>query len=171
MERTVWSCHTCGQEEYRILTIDPKSIWHVDSLTREMLHESVGVFVSNIEDKILLFKRTVFPFAYTIPAGHLDVDETPLQAIQRELLEETTLHAKKIELITEELIEGDSCSRGADIHFWHLYKSHEDQSQEVTITQDEGVQPVWLTLKEAQSVQLTYPVRFFIEKFGDILLG
>lgn len=34
---------------------------------------------------------------------------------------------------------------------------------------DEGVKPVWLTLDEALKKELVYPVRYFIEKYGEKL--
>ncbi len=116
------------------------------------------------------FDRTVFPFAYTIPAGHLDVGETPLQAVQRELLEETGLVASSIELVSTEELVGDECSRGADIHLWHLYKGKIAKIGEEQIDAHEGGNPAWFTPSEAKENNLTFPAHHFIDKYGDKLL-
>ncbi len=50
------------------------------------------MFVRNPEGKFLFFERTIFPFAFTVPAGHVDAGEEPDIAALRELEEEVGLH-------------------------------------------------------------------------------
>jgi 8-oxo-dGTP pyrophosphatase MutT (NUDIX family) len=169
--RTMFRCTACGKESSRRISIDPKLVWRVDEETKELVHESVGIFLSNQDEKVLFFELTKFPFGFAIPAGHLDTSETPLEAIKRELAEETTLAATDIELVSEEKLEGDCCSRGADIHLWHLYKGRVSGDASAHIDDHEGGKPVWLTLAEAQDKELTFPPRYFIEKYGEKLLS
>ena len=54
----------------------------------ELLNYSVGAVIE-WEGKILLFHRRLFPFCYTIAAGHWDLDDdTPEAAVAREIAEE-----------------------------------------------------------------------------------
>jgi 8-oxo-dGTP pyrophosphatase MutT (NUDIX family) len=142
----------------------------VDEVTKEYWHESVGIFIFNSKNKALFFKRTIYPFALTIPAGHLDVGEAPQTAVSRELLEEAGIKigSKNITLFSEENVIGDKCRRGADNHKWHLYTTKIENGAAPNIN-DEGIEPVWLSLKEALQEELTYPIRYFIEKYGSQL--
>jgi len=168
---SLFHCDHCEKESPRRIAIDPALVWRIDGRTNELVHESVGIFLSNSEKKVLFFELTKFPFGYTIPAGHLDVGETPLQAIQREMREETNLSAESIELVSEEQLIGDACIRGADVHFWHLYKGRTSDEEDIRIDKREGTRPVWLTLAEAQKKNLTFPPRHFIEKYGEQLVS
>jgi 8-oxo-dGTP pyrophosphatase MutT (NUDIX family) len=167
-EKTFYLCNQCGNKAPRLIVIDPKTVWWVDQETMEYWHESVGIFVFNEDKRALFFKRTIFPFAFAIPAGHLDTGEDPETAVKRELQEEAGLIVESVTLFSEEDVLGDECRRGADNHKWHLYTARVPNTTNITIN-DEGVQPVWLTLEEAKEKELVYPVRYFIEKYGDRL--
>lgn len=166
---TYYHCDSCGKELERSLVIDNKIVWWVDTKTREYWHESVGIFVFNRDNQALFFKRKIFPFVFTIPAGHLDVGEKPKNAVKRELLEETGITVKELKLITQKNIIGDECRRGADIHKWHLYSTTVESATNIKIN-NEGAQPIWLTLSEALKKELTVPVREFIKNYKSKLL-
>ncbi|MFA6285032.1 MAG: NUDIX hydrolase [Parcubacteria group bacterium] len=167
---TYYHCATCGKTSERSLVIDNKIVWWIDEATREYWHESVGIFVFNSENKVLFFERTIYPFAFAIPAGHLDIGEDAKMATRRELQEEAGIETNKITLFSEEDVLGDKCRRGADNHRWHLYTTSIKNNAEIKIN-DEGIKPIWLSLKEALQKKLVYPVRYFIEKYGDKLLA
>lgn len=169
---TFYHCDSCGKELKRSLVIDNHIVWWVDKITKEYWHEGVGIFVFNSENKALFFKRTIYPFALAIPAGHLDVGEDAQTAVRRELIEETGIVLKNdcIQLFSEEDVMGDKCRRGADNHRWHLYISKINKIDNITIN-DEGVEPVWLSPEEALKHDLVYPVRFFIEKYGNKIIN
>lgn len=168
-EKTFYKCADCKTTSERMIVIDPKIKWWIDKKTKEYWHESVGVFLINEKKEVLLFKRTIFPFAYTLPAGHIDTGERPLTAIKKEVLEETGLKVQKPKLFSKEDVLGDKCRRGADNHRWHLYTTHVLNDLEIKIN-DEGIQPIWLTFDKMLSKKLVYPLRFFIEKYGNRLL-
>jgi len=167
---TYYHCNSCGKTLERCLVIDNSITWWVDKLTKEYWHESVGIFIFNSENKALFFKRTIYPFALTIPAGHLDAREEPKIAINREVLEEVGIEivSENITLFSEEDVIGDKCRRGADNHKWHLYTTRIKNSVTPKVN-DEGVEPVWLSLVEALHKETTYPVKYFIEKYGNRL--
>src|SRR3990167_5305299 len=86
--RRMFRCAACGAEDERSIFVDGKAVWWIDPGTRDYWHESVGVFVKDTDGRLLLFDRTQFPFAHTMPAGHLDRGETPEDAAKREVEEE-----------------------------------------------------------------------------------
>jgi len=113
------------------------------------MHESVGVIITNGLKEVLLIERTIFPYGFTLPAGHVDLNEPPKIAAIRELKEETGIIAGDVELITEENLVGDACRSGADIHYWHLYKYKTTKEEKIIPDAHEGKNPVWLTIDEA----------------------
>ncbi len=168
-EKTFYICKSCGHKSARLFVIDPKIVWWIDKESKEYWHESVGVFVFNKLGQALFFERIIYPFALTIPAGHLDVGEDFAAAAERELEEEAGIEVSALNLFLEEDVKGDGCRRGADYHKWHLYTVKINAAANIKIN-DEGVKPVWLSLDEALQKELTYPVRYFIEKYGQKLL-
>ena len=169
--KTVYVCADCQQEASRLLVIDPEIIWWIDKETKEYWHESAGIFLMNRERKILFFDRLIYPYALTIPAGHVDVNENPEETAKRELREETGIVIDSLILFSDEDVPGDKCRRGADNHKWHLYTAQiADSSASITLN-DEGTNAAWLSLDQAEREELVYPVRFFVSKYGEKLLA
>lgn len=169
--KTFYFCQNCGQRNPRLIVIDPKIVWEIDQQTKEYWHESVGIFIYNKSNEVLFFQRTKFPFLLTIPAGHLDVGENPEQAVLREVQEETGIQLPAAQLFTEEYLQGDQCRRGADTHKWHLFLAPIVDVTNIHISSDEGTEPVWLSFEQAQQKDLTFPVKYFMDKFGKKLYG
>lgn len=165
---TFYSCSACGKTLERSLVIDDQIVWwQADDGT--YWHESVGVVVV-VRDTMLVLMRQIFPFSYTIPAGHLDIGESIETAARRELLEETGIVASDLELVVNSFdMSGDSCRRGSDHHRWHLYRARFDEYLEVQ-TNDEISYHKWMTLSELQTEKnLTFPLRYFIDALGEKL--
>lgn len=160
-------CATCGHMSNRRISTDASIRWWIDP-ERNFWHESVGIFVFNHEGKILFFELTKFPFGLTVPAGHRDAAEEPVETARRELLEETGLHSEVFNLLGKEDIIGDSCSRGADAHTWHAFMCVPD-SFETFLDSAEGKNAVWLSLEEVLKKDLTVPVKYFIDRYADAL--
>lgn len=165
-----FKCGNCNNSYERLIDIDPSIKWWVNKKTKEYWHESVGIFVI-YKKKVLLFERTVhYPFAFTIPAGHLDADEFPDDAALRELKEETNISLPSANMVAVEGIP-DKCGRGADFHKWHLYTAQLKDKVEVNISPKEGDKPVWLSLEDALSLKLTSPVKYFLDKYGQRIIN
>jgi 8-oxo-dGTP pyrophosphatase MutT (NUDIX family) len=139
-------------------------VWWIDETTRDLWHESIGVFLFNHNRQILLFKRVIYPFVYTIPAGHLGMGENPESAAIREVEEETGIILDSVRLISEEDIAGDECKWGADHHRWHLYEATVDNNISFKIN-SEGHEGAWYDLPEALYLELTKPTRYYIKKY------
>lgn len=163
---TYYHCGSCGKIKERSLVIDNNIVWWVDDYN-VYWHESVGVLVV-AEDKLLIFLRKIYPFSYTIPAGHLDKGELPEIAALRELFEETNISASSLEVIKQNFnIPGDSCRRGCDNHRWHLYRVKFALRPAVLLS-DEGRAARFMTLAKLQAErQLTYPLKIFVEEMGE----
>jgi len=163
--KTLYKCNKCGNSYERLIDLDPRIKWWVDKKTKEYWHESVGIFVSH-KEKLLLFERTIYPYAYTIPAGHLDINETPDEAAVRELKEETSISLSKV----NPYVANDKCRKGADYHKWHLYTAPLDKLPSIKIQNTEGHKGTWVKLSKALKLDLTLPVRFFLRKYNKELL-
>jgi 8-oxo-dGTP pyrophosphatase MutT (NUDIX family) len=161
--KTEYYCPACGHTNARAIYFHQHTFWAAKD--GELWHESAGVFVRNATGKYLFFQRTEFPFSLTIPAGHVDKNETGEIAAERELQEETGVHAKTLKLLGTFDVLGDLCSAGADVHKWHMYLAELGAGQIVAIG-EEGEKPVWLTLEEAQKRDLAFAIEYIVRKFS-----
>jgi 8-oxo-dGTP pyrophosphatase MutT (NUDIX family) len=161
-------CSECGQVADRAIVLDPAISWWLGP-DGEYWHHTAGIFVRDTRHRFLFFERTAFPFALTIPAGHVDRDEKPKEAAVRELREETGIVREELRLVTHIPIPGDQCRRGSDSHDWHVYLATVPEEIGVRITEQEGESPVWLTLNDARTRSLTFAVRHLIDNLADSL--
>ncbi|MBL7496943.1 NUDIX hydrolase [Frankia sp. CNm7] len=160
--RTFYQCAACGQTAERSIVLDPAITWWV-APDGEYWHESSGVFLRNPSGQFLFYERTIFPFALTVPSGHVDTGEQPAASAAREVKEEVGIALTGLTLIGTDDVLGDSCRRGADAHRWHAFLAPVvDLTVEVA---EEGRRPLWLTLDEAAARDLTVPVRHAISLY------
>ncbi len=160
-------CAACGQTLPRALIIDPKVKWWLDD-SREYWHETAGVFVGNPAGQFLFFERTAHPLGLTPPAGHVDFGETPEIAGRRELFEEVGLRAGRLTHLATDDIVGDECRRGSDAHRWQSFGLIVPADTPIHLS-EEGLRPIWLTLEEAESRDLTFATRFVITRHREAL--
>jgi 8-oxo-dGTP pyrophosphatase MutT (NUDIX family)/predicted RNA-binding Zn-ribbon protein involved in translation (DUF1610 family) len=158
--KTEYYCPACGHTNARAIYFHRHKFW--TGKDGELWHESAGVLVRNTAGKYLFFQRTEFPFSLTIPAGHVDKDETGETAARRELQEETGVHADALKLLDTFDMQGDSCSAGADVHKWQVYLVDLGEDQDVAVGEEEGEKPVWLTLKEAKTRDVAFATDYII---------
>jgi 8-oxo-dGTP pyrophosphatase MutT (NUDIX family) len=116
------ACAVCGRTSPRVLIHDPNMQAYFDDNGR-LVHESCGFILVRRDGKLLLFKRTKFPYLLTIPAGHLEQGEDPAVCAVRETEEEVGVTPTESVELFNGTIEGDSCLGGADIHLWYAYGS------------------------------------------------
>lgn len=127
-------------------------------------HETVGVFLKNETGRFLLFDRLIYPFGWTVPAGHLDRGESPQAGARRELAEETGVVADVTHLLTVD-IDCDSCVAGGDAHRWHVFLACTAATD--IVLNEEGRSAMWTSFAEAADMDLVLPVRYLVEKFSD----
>ncbi len=164
-EKTYYECQACHQVNERSLVIDNTVAWWVDE-QRTYWHESVGVLVMNERDEILCILRQIFPFAYALPAGHLDKGEEPKVAAARELHEEIGLAIDTpLEHVGDFDVPGDSCRRGSDHHRWHLYKAKISSKNKFQLS-DEASTSRWFSLEDLhQEKKLVFPLKYIVDNF------
>lgn len=163
-----YTCSACRKTHSRTLIIDPAINWWTGR-DGEYWHEAAGVFVSNPRREFLFFERTRYPYGITVAAGHVDRGEKPNKTAIRELFEETGVRVQRVTHIATDDIFGDGCRRGADVHRWHCFASKIDGNHKVTLG-EEGINPMWLTLEEAQRRHLTFVVREMISRRSKAIL-
>ena len=85
-------------------------------------HFSVGAIIEN-KDKILIMERKLPPKGFAGIAGHIDEKETPLDALKREIKEETNLDLISASLLFKKLIiQKEDCTLGLKRHKWYVYR-------------------------------------------------
>lgn len=90
-------CPDCGRELNTKKVIGRERLWCGNCEQVQWLNPSICAgFIVKKGDKILLQKRNIEPKKgkWSIPAGFLELDETPLEAAKRELKEETGLEVE-----------------------------------------------------------------------------
>jgi 8-oxo-dGTP pyrophosphatase MutT (NUDIX family) len=119
------------------------------------MHYSVGALIEK-DGKYLLIDRAIPPFGFAGIAGHIDEGEDKIQALIREVEEESRLKVEEWELIFEEELDWNWCSKGVGVHYWYLFKckiSGETQASDLEVKSigwhsvDEikqlNLEPVW----------------------------
>lgn len=154
-------CKVCKKTNDVSIYLGPTTKVWIDK-NNELWHETAGIFVRNADGKYLFYQRDTYPYLLTIPAGHVDVNDTPEQSANRELREETGISGELTKLFETD-IPGDSCSGGADFHKWHVYiTDFTGDINNVTIL-EEGHSPVWLGIHEILQSDITFAVRYIVE--------
>ena len=129
----------------------------------QAIHYSVGAIVSN-KGKILLIDRKQPPFGLAGPAGHIDANESPLQALKREVKEETGLNVLGSELVAKEFVTWNECSYGVTSHYWYVYKV--SAAGKITLDTHEAKTIDWYDIKHAKNLEPVW--RYWFKKLGEL---
>lgn len=127
------------------------------------MHYSVGALIESY-GKYLLIDRRKEPFGFAGIAGHVDEGEEALQALKREVLEETGLKAEEAELLLEEEVPWNWCRRGIKVHYWYLYKCK--VSGEAKQNKEEEKSIAWYSVEEIKKLELEEVWKHWLEKLG-----
>lgn len=157
-----YQCDACGQASERVLIYDPNMQQYFDEQDR-LVHESCGVFIQRADGKLLLFQRTKFPYLLTIPAGHLEQGEDPLEAAIRETEEEVGIRPDELTLLYKGTIEPEPCLGGADIHHWHAYACRVEGDNHVQLD-EEGSGWGWYSTNNLTDENTVQPVMYLLRQ-------
>ncbi len=110
---------------------------------------SVAACLVEYAGRILLLHRNDLGRTWGLPAGGIEVGESPMEAAVRELREETgyTADDKNIDDLGETFVRGSQCD-----YTFHLYKVVLNQLIEVRLDEREHTDYCWATVKEALSL-------------------
>ena len=112
-------------------------------------HGGAGI-LAFIDNKVILIKQYRYAYdeiLYEIPAGKLEKDEDPLNAAQRELLEETGYYSSNIKHL------GDiypTCGYSNEII--HIYLAKDLKKQERHLDDDEFIDVYYFDIEEVKSL-------------------
>ncbi|MBI3671224.1 NUDIX hydrolase [Candidatus Azambacteria bacterium] len=115
------------------------------------MHYSVGALIE-MGGRYLLIDRANFPFGFAGVAGHIDEGENEIQALKREVEEESGLKVERFRLIFEEPIFHDRCSRGITGHYWYLFEC--SVSGELKQDESEAKSIGWYSKEKIQNLKL-----------------
>lgn len=123
----------------------------------------VGPVIYNDKGEILLVKNPKFKDFWTIPGGHIELNETAEEALKREIKEETGLKLKDIEPIGfSEGINPEFFYK--EKHFIYLTYLAAVAGGEITKSR-EMTEYLWTSPEKALELKITSSVRPFIEYY------
>ncbi len=134
----------------------------VINTTEGRQHLSVGALIRRKDHRFLLIKRRSYPFGYDFPAGHVEYNEKPEQALAREVFEELGLKVKRNRLLLEGEMKGNKCKYGADNHFWYFYECECNPDTPFLNAESEDIG--WYTRDEAKQLDLIPSAQFFLNQ-------
>jgi 8-oxo-dGTP diphosphatase len=146
---------------------------------RTINREVVSGFIFSNDGYFLLGRSQpggVYPGYSTIPGGGVDEGETKLEALEREILEETglTIRNGKIELANDtEFGESEKTLRDtgekvmAHMHFNDYWIVMPKNAAELELTAgDDFADPAWVPIGELVKLKLTGPTKITLKKLG-----
>ena len=133
---------------------------------------SYGILVK--DSALLLIEKKSGPYQglWDLPGGAIEFGETPVQALERELLEETALKAGALKFLNIATATGSYAENGEPYQFHHvgvLYKVHHWTEQKEQKPEDVCRWVPLQTLVEAELTPLAkYAVQNFLQKSTSI---
>lgn len=127
----------------------------------QLMHYSVGALIRK-DDKYLLIDRAKPPFGFAGLAGHIDEGEDEIQALKREIEEESGLKIRKYKILFEEELGWNWCNKGANVHYWYLFgcKVSGEMQQNYVETKSIG----WYTPDEIKAIKLEPVWKYWFKK-------
>lgn len=140
----------------------PKEGKSKDGIT---LHYSVGALIK-VGGRYLLIDRAIPPFGFAGLAGHIDQGETEIEALKREVKEESGLKVERWRLIFEEEIIWNKCASGFKGHHWLLFECL--VSGEIKQNYKESKSIGWYKKEDIKKLKLEPVWEYWFKKLGVI---
>lgn len=131
------------------------------SQDRKEMHYSVGALIIK-DGKYLLIDRVKPPLGFAGIAGHIDENEDKIKALKREVEEESGLKVEKYELLIEEELDWNWCSRGTKVHYWYLFSC--EVSGDIKENYKETKSIGWYTKDEIINLELEPVWKYWFNK-------
>ena len=136
---------------------NPKSEIH----NNKPIHFSVGAIIVK-DDKYLLIDRVQPPLGFAGVAGHIDEGEDAERAIRREVEEESGLKIKNLELLFEEYLDWNWCSKKINGHHWYLFRCEFDG--DLKLNKEETKSIGWYSVEEIKKMILEPVWEYWFKK-------
>ena len=109
-----------------------------------------------------MIDRAVPPMGFAGIAGHVDVGESELDAVRREIKEESGLEFSNPKLLFSEELDWNWCSKGITVHRWYLFAGDifGEIKQNVGETRSIG----WYSPEEIQKLNLEPVWEYWFKK-------
>ncbi len=143
---------------------------------RTIKRDIVGAFIFSSDDKLLLGKTGVYKGEWVIPGGGIEEGETKLQALRREMLEETGIDIDnhQVEVLggtlsgqSEKTLRGSGERVKVDMVFYNYVVRLSKPAAEIKIkTEDDFIDAGWFGREELSSMQLSEPTVKSLKKLG-----
>lgn len=127
----------------------------------KLMHYSVGALIKK-DNKYLLIDRLKPPLGFAGLAGHIDKDEDEIQALKREIKEESGLKIDSYKVLFEEELDWNWCSKGAGVHYWYLFECN--VSGEIKKSYIETKSIGWYIIDEIKKLKLEPVWEYWFKK-------
>lgn len=127
------------------------------------MHYSVGALIKQ-GGKYLLIDRVKPPLGFAGLAGHVDEDETPEQALKREVEEESALKVEKYKLLFEEELDWNWCSKNMNVHYWYLYDCEVSGAMKQNFAETKSIG--WYTRNDIRQLKLEPVWEYWFKKLN-----
>ncbi|MFL7812250.1 MAG: NUDIX domain-containing protein [Anaerolineales bacterium] len=124
---------------------------------------TVGALIFNDQDQLLIVQTHKWHGNYTIPGGHIELGEHLLEALEREIREETGLSLRTAEFVCYQEFVYDKCF-WEDRHFIFFDFLCRVEPGQVRLN-DEAEAYLWVTLDEVEN----YPIDDYLRHSLDIV--
>ncbi len=123
---------------------------------------TVGALIFNSEDQVLLVRTRKWSDLWGIPGGKIKPGEPSIDALRRELLEETGQTVTDIQMVmVQDCIHPQEFYRPA--HFLLLNYTCRANERRAVVLNEESQDYRWSSLQEALNLSLNQPTRILIE--------
>ncbi len=114
---------------------------------------TVGPLIFNKDGKLFLMQSPKWHNKWVIPGGKIELGETMEHATKREIKEETNLDLEDIQFLTvlENIFDPVFIKKK---HFIHLNFTAKAKNPNAVILNDEATAYKWVTLKEAETMDI-----------------
>lgn len=127
------------------------------------MHRSVGAIIKNEKGEILMIDRATPPLFWACPAGHIDENEEPEEALKREVFEEVGLEVIKCKSLIHEFVDWNECNKDVRGHDWFVFEVTEWKG-EVKTSKREVKQFGWIDEKSIMQKNVEPVWKHWFEK-------